>query len=230
VDTNQRWDASEIKTHEEILALFRELDRIEERVKNLHLSEDEGFDTTTVLQEVERAEPSIKRIREPRSEKSIKSIQRKKQKKLLHLFLFEHHKKEQDSRKKVKRIYFSKKEYPSDFVPSAETEIEHGKEAGEEVKPVKTTFALHITDDGSLVGLTIKKPKPSKPENEFFERLRHRTETGEETEEKPATGFNGRMKRLFSKIIPRRSEEGETSGGIGRKIKGIFKRESKEEK
>lgn len=228
MDTNQRRDASEIKTHEEILSIFQELDRLEKLVKNNLLPENEHADTDVMLQEMERAEPHIETIKEPRLKKPINIIQPHKQKQQSLLSLYERHKKEQTFGKRVKRIYFSKKEQPSDLVPSAETELKHDKETRDEVKIVKSTFTLHITDEGSLVGLDIKKPSPPKAVNGFFERRRHRMETSEQANEVPASGLKGKMKRVFSKIIPQRSKEVEISGGIGGKIKGIFKRRSKE--
>jgi len=209
--------------------LFRELEIIEERVKNLQLSEDELFDADTVLQEVEIPEPPVEIIREPQPETPSEKIRLDKQKKRDHVSLFKRQKKEQLSGKRIKRIYFSKKEHPTNLIPSAETELhQHVEETREEAKPVKSTFTLHFTGDGNLVGLDMKKPKPPKDKKGFLW-LRHgRTETGEQPQEELAPGFKGKMKRLFSKIIPRKSKEGETSGGIGSKIKRIFKRGSKE--
>jgi hypothetical protein len=228
VDTNQRRDAAEVKTHEEILSLFRELDRIEERVKNLQLSDDAYFDTDKVLQEVEITEPSVEIIQEPRSEQPIDTNLRDTQKKKNHFSLLVRHKKERASRKRMKRVYFSKKEQPATREPSAETELQHHvKKVRERAKPLKSTFNLHITEDGTLAGLDVKRPKPPKAQNGFFRR-RHKSETDAQPQEVQAPGFKGKMKRLVSKIIPHRSKKGETSTGLGSRIKGIFKRGTKE--
>jgi hypothetical protein len=229
VDTNHRQDASGVKTHEEILALFRELKIIEERVKNLQLPEDELFDTDIMLQEVEVPRQPIETLEELQLEIPSENIRLNRQNTRDHVSLLKRQKKESHSGKRVKRIYFSKKGHPDNRTISTETDLQqHAEETGDEVKPVKSTFTLRFTEDCTLVGLDIKKPKPPNEKKGFLRLRRRNTEKGEQPKEVPEPGLKGKMKRLFSKIIPQKTKEGEPGGGIGGKIKGLFKRGSKQ--
>lgn len=218
MDSEQRRDASDVKTHKEILSLLKELDTIEKRVKNLPVSEDSSADAEVVLQDVEITEPPVKTIQKPRPELPMDIIHRHAHKKQDRLSLLDLYKKQRATERKSKRSFFSHKAEKTPLVPSAKPEVHRPikRRRGKE-RPIQSTFKLYITEEGTLGGLDLKKPKPPKA-------------TKEQPQEAEEPGFKGKLKRLAKKIIPRASKKGEASQGIGSRIKGIVKRKPKEQK
>jgi len=210
--------------------MLQELDTIEKRVKNLQLSEVVADDANMVLQEVEITEPSTETIKELRPKRLIDTIHRDAQKQQNRFSLFERHKTERAAAKKTRRSFFSYKKQPSNLKPPVDPEVHrHMRGRRETVKPVQSTFKLYISEEGALAGLDIKRPQPPKTRNGLFGR-RHKTDTSDQPQETQEPGFKGKMKRLASKILPRASRKGETSTGLGSKIKGIVKRRPREQK
>jgi hypothetical protein len=88
-----------------------------------------------------------------------------------------------------------------------------------EVKPIRTTFTLDIDSNGNLVGFPMKKQKPHNGKN---------IENNPENQvEEPAKGIKGKLLQLASWFRRKKTAEGETEGIVS-KIKGIFRRKSKE--
>jgi hypothetical protein len=228
VDTDKRRDASDVKTHEEILSLLRELDIMEERVKNLWLPDDSYYDADMTLQEVERTEHYAETITEPHSEVPIDTIQKETKQKKTRLPLLQHHKAQRVVEKKIRPNLSSNKKKPFSHPPSIKTR-RHLKTRRATDKSVPSTFKLYITGEGALGGLDMQRPKPPKAQNRLFGR-RHKTETGEQPQEAQEPGFKGKMKRVVSKIVPRRSKNAEANTGIGSRLKGIVKRKPKEQR
>ena len=229
MDTEHRRDASGVKTHEEILLLLKELDTIEKRVKNLQPSEDASNNTNAMLQEAEINEPSVETIQEPQPKQPDDIIHRTAHKKQNRLSLLDSYKKQQATKRRTKRRIFSNKEDQAPPVPPNEPEVhQHIKRRKEKEKPIQSTFKLYITEEGTLAGLDVKKPKPPKAQNGLFRR--HTTETNDQPQDAQEPGFKGKLKRLVKKIIPHTSKKGEGSTGIGNRIKGIVKRRPKEQK
>ena len=229
MDTEQRRDASGVKTHEEILLLLKELDTIEKRVKNLQLSEDASNDADAVLKEVEITEPSVETIQEPQPEQPNDIIHRDAHKKQNRLSLLDFYKKQRVTKRRTKRRIFSNKGDQAPLLQPNEPEVHQQiKRRREKEKPIQSTFKLYITEEGTLAGLDIKKPKPPKAQNGLFRR--HTTETNNQPQDTQEPGFKGKLKRLVKKIIPRTSKKGEAGTGIGNRIKGIVKRRPKEQK
>ena len=225
MDTNQRRDAPEVKTHEEILSLLRELDILEERVKNLQLTDDNYSDADVELQEVDRTDQYAETITEPHSEVPIDTITQETQQEQTRLPLFEHHKTKRAVAKETRRSLLLHKKQPVSHPPKTKAR-RHLRTRSFIEKPVQSTFKLYITEEGALAGLDSQRPKPPKPQIRLFGRD-HKTETGEQRQEAQEPGFKGTMKRLVTKIVPHRSKNAEASTGIGSRLKGIVKRKPK---
>ena len=229
MDTEQRKDASDVKTHEEILLLLKDLDTIEKRVKNLQLSEDVCNDANTLIQEAEITEPSVETIQEPQPEQLNDIIHRNTNKKQNRVSLLDFYKKQRATKTRTKHRIFSNKEDQAHLVPPDEPEVhQHIKRRREKEKLLQSTFKLYITEEGTLAGLDIMKPKPPKAQNGLHRR--HTTETNDQPQDAQEPGLKGKMKRLVKKIIPRSSKKGEAGSGIGNRLKGIVKRRTKEQK
>jgi hypothetical protein len=228
VDTNQRRDAPDVKTHEEILSLLRELDILEKRVKNLQLPDDSHSDADVSLQEVERTEQYAETIVEPHSEVPIDTIKQEAQQEKIRLPLLKHHKTKRAVTKEARRSLFPHKKQPVSYLPKTTTR-RHLRTRNAPEKPVQSTFKLYVTEEGALAGLDMQRPKPPKPQIRLFGR-HYKTETSEQRQEVQEPGFKGRMKRLVTKIVPHRSKNAEASTGIGSRLKGIVKRKPKEQK
>jgi hypothetical protein len=221
---HQKKESSGIKTHEEIIALFKELESMEEKVKNPELLVDELFEPEITLQEIEPPFQIPTEEQQP-IEPDNEIPSEKKQKRKLSLFL-QHKPKNQIEKKKIKHLSFWRKAKIGDLDPDAITK-EHQQLDG--VKQPRSTFILQYDENGNLTGFPLKKPKPEKQKKGWFPfRRKHTEEEAEQPEEEPAKGIKGKLKRVVSKIRRKKSNEGESGGGIGGKLKGIFKRKSKE--
>jgi hypothetical protein len=229
VDTEQRTDASDVKTHEEILLLLKELDSIEKRVKNLRLSEEPYNDANAVQQEVEITEPSVETIQEPQPEQPDDIIHRNAHKVQNRVSLLDFYKKQRATKIKTKRRVFSNEGDHAPLLLPAEPEVhQYAKRRRKKEKPIQSTFKLYITEEGTLAGLDIMKPKPPKAQDGLFRR--HTTGTNDHPQDAQEPGFKGKLKRLVKKINPRSSKKGEAGNGIGNRLKGIVKRRPKEQK
>ena len=224
MDTDQRRNAPQVKTHEEILSLLRELDILEDRVKNLQLTQDDLYDGDLILQEVERIESIIA----PQSDVPTETVRQETPQKKQLLSLLEHHRIQQAGTKKMRRRPFSDNKHFTLQVPETGTP-RHLWKRKTTTKPTPSTFKLYITEEGSLAGLDMQRPKPPKPQLNLLRR-HHKTETGEQLSEAQGSGFPGKIKHVVSRIIPRRSKTKESSAGIGSRLKGIVKRRPKEQK
>ncbi len=215
MDTGQKRDAFDVKSHKEILQLFKELDAVEQRVKNLQAIEDVPGNAEVVPQATEIIEP-LETIQELQPERPIDTTQPRTPKKRDHPSLLDLYKKQQVHNKKSKPGFFS---YTRDQTPYPEPLLipkgpRQKRKQKPNAKPLNSTFKLYITEEGTLAGLDIKKPKPQ------------RTQSSEPETKEP--GFKGTLKHLVKKIIPRASKRGDKGMGIGGRIKGIVKRKPKE--
>jgi hypothetical protein len=229
VDTSEKKEPVGIKTHEEIVALFRELKTMEERIKNPELLE--LIEPEILFEEVEPPESSEKEGTERPSEIPIEpeEILGEKKEKRRRFPSLKLSRKERLDGKKPGRIWW-RKEAISELEPSELTEIERQlEEPVVEVKPVRSTFTLQLDEEGNLIGFILKKPKLPK-EKKGWPRFRRRggEEAEKETEEEPEPGIKGKLKRVVSKLRRKKSSDEESGGGIGSKIKGIFSRRKKE--
>jgi hypothetical protein len=224
---NQKKESPEMKTHEEIMVLFKSLESMEEKVKNPELYVEELFESEEILQEVERpTQIPAEVVEEPQQIEAVGEISPNKKEKRKRSPLFIHERKEQPAERKINRLSFWRKEKINELEPKAATEV---PQQLKDVNPPRTTFILQFDGNGKLVGLPIKKPKlETGKKGWFFFRRKGQAETAEQSEEEPAKGMKGKLNRVVSKLRRKKSSEGESGDGIGGKIKGIFRRKSKE--
>jgi len=214
---HQKIDYSKVKTHEEILKLIEDVRLAEAKVKNLEEFKKASYEQLTVLRHME---PPVKELEEPNDESQLSKppdeTSAPLQSKPKRSFLKRIQKPESPSEKKTKWFAFLEQEKPdaAELEPSSELE-----QQPEEFTIQSSTFVLQLDTNGNLVGFPMKKPH-----------IRKNIEQGnEESEGEPEKGIKGKLKRLGSLFRRKKSEESESSGGIGEKIKGIFKRKNKEE-
>lgn len=222
---NQKRESSGIRTHEEIIALFKELETMEEKIKNPELLVEELFEPETTIPEVELPPQIPTDVQtEPQPTEPVGETPAPKKQKRLPLF---RHKKEQKIEKKIKRSHLWRKAPTDEKDLTASTEI---AQQLQEPKPLRSTFTLQFDPDGNLAGLPVKKPKPEREKKGLFPfRRKGQSETAEQPEEEPVSGFKGKLKKITSKLRRKKSSEGgESSGGIGGKLKGILRRKGKE--
>ena len=160
MDTEQKREAPVVKTHEEILSLLKDLDTIEERVKNLRLSENAPYDTGTTGQEVEIPEPSVETTEEQTPKRLIDTLHRDDKKRIHHSSFFERYKKERIQKNSPKRRIFSHKTHGSSLALPPRRKTHQLLRIRKEIaRTVQSTFNLYISEEGALAGLNIKKPK-----------------------------------------------------------------------
>lgn len=212
---NQKKVFSGLKTHDEILELFEEIESIEDTLKHPETIEEELIKPETVEQEPVQPEKTGELADEivfievpPESE-----IKKKKPKRL-----------------KIRRFLRFKKEKPGEISESTELQDQLEEPKGE-FKPISSTFTLRIDDQDGLVGLNIKKPKPPREKKHIRLPFKKKAAKEPKSEEKiEATGIKGKLLRIVSRIKPKKSEGegGSKISNIAGKIKGIFSRKSKE--
>ncbi len=221
---NQKRESSGIKTHEEIIALFKELETMEDKIKNPELLVEDLFEPETTIQEVELPPQIPTDVQtEPQPTEPVGETPDQREKKRSPLF---RHKKEQKIEKKIKQSHRWRK------APIDEKDLTVSSEIAQQLqepKPLRSTFTLQFDPDGNLVGLPVKKPKPEGEKKGLFPfRRKGQSETAEQSEEEPVRGFKGKLKKITSKLRRKKSSEGESGGGIGGKLKGILRRKGKE--
>ncbi len=224
---NQKKESPEIKTHEEIMVLFKSLESMEEKVKNSELYVEELFESEEILQEVERpTQIPAEIVEEPQRIEPVGEISPSKKERRKRSPLFKHERREQPAERKINRLSFWRKEKINKLEPEATTEV---LQQLKDIKPPRSTFILQFDGNGNLVGLPVKKPKLKiEKKGWLFFRRKGQAETAEQPDEEPVKGIKGKFKHVVSKLRRKKSSEGETSGGVSGKIKGIFRRKSKE--
>jgi hypothetical protein len=220
---HQKRDSSGIKTHEEIIALFKSLESMEEKVKNPEMLVEELFESETTLQEIEPpAHIPTDIIKEQPSLEPVGEIPGEKKERRKRSLVFAHELREKPEELKKKRLAFWRKvktdELDADSVLDNEQHLET-------TPLLRSTFTLQFTDDGNLVGFPLKKPIPV-TEKKGWLPFRKKGDA-EQPAEEPAKGIKGKLLRVVSKLKPKKSSEGKSSGGIGGKLKGLLKRKSK---
>lgn len=222
---DQNDDSSKVKTHEEILKLFHEVKSVEEKVKNPGELKKESLDLETVLREIK---PSVQisksTVGEQQPLEPSREIPLREKEKTKKSFLKKIETPEVQLEEKTHWFTFLKKE-KNDYIELEQpTEIE---QQPEEIQIDRSTFILQLDNDGNLIGFPMKKPQLEKEKKGLFSRKKIQQGTEEPVEE-PVKGIKGKLIRMVSRLRPKKSDESESSGGIGEKIKGIFKRRNKE--
>jgi len=218
---DQKKVSASLKSHEEILDLFREVETIEQNIKN-----PESFDETVITPDIIGQEISQEgKTGEIIKKSHISEESLKKEKKLKFKFLSKRHKKKE--MKEPKKRWFK----------SRKLKVKKIKEAQGELTLKKSTFTLRIDKQGNLVGLNIKKPKVKKEKTKLrfklFKKGKGKEAKPTEQEIKGIKGIPVKIKGVFSKIKLKKSSErsgekegSKIAGSVG-KIKGIFSKKSK---
>lgn len=201
------------------MALFKDLDSLQEKVRNPDLLEKELVDVETLLQEVEL--PSHIAV-PPDEDTPQKPLHRKRILRQRRPVVHDIHS-GQLLEKARQRFAWRKKKEISPGEPSTATEVPH-----EMVTPLRSTFTLALDDEGQLMGLPLKKP--SQPTEHRRWSFLKRKKDSEESEGEHAKGMKAQLNRLTSKLLRRKTTTEETTkgSGFGEKLKGLFKRTSKE--
>lgn len=212
---DQAQDSSKVKTHEEILKLFHEVQSVEEKVKNPEAFVKEPLiqiphpqekklpikTTPYMVQTTQRLEPAGEIVDKKQEEiqkpviKTIKTSEIPPEKKT-HWFDF----------LKLDRHDIQESEQPVEIAPEPV-----------DVQTLRSTFILELDSSGNLTGFPLKKPRPEK---------KTLSESGES--EEPARGIKGKLKHFTARFRRKNTEGSESGGGIGEKLKGIFRRKNKE--
>jgi len=223
---NQNDDSSKVKTHEEIMKLFKDSESIEAKVKN---SEEFKKDTIESKAFYPELEPPLQKpeeaIEEQQSTEPTGEIPHKKKEKQKQLFLKRTEKPEIQNERETNWFSFLKKEKnnPPELEPSTIVE-----QQAQEIKIPRSTFTLQLDNDGNLVGFPIKKPHLEQGKKGWlFSKSKTQSE-GVESEEETVKGIKGKLKHVISTLRRKKSEESESSVGISEKITGIFRRKNKE--
>jgi hypothetical protein len=212
---NQNEDSSKVKTHEEILKLFHEVQSVEAKIKNPEESKKETYRAETILKEIKpTVQISDSAAEERQSLEPTGEIPLQKKEETKKSFFKKIDKPEIPSEKKPHWFDFLKieKNDIQELEPSLEIEPQP-----EEITILRSTFILQLDTDGNLTGFPMKKPQREK-----------KTRQGTEEAEEPVKGIKGKLKHITSRFRRKNSNESESSGGIGDKVKGIFRRKNKE--
>ena len=212
---NQNEDSSKVKTHEEILKLFHEVQSVEAKVKNPEESKKESCRAETILQEIKPpVQISNNAAEERQPMEPTGEIPLTKKEETKKSFLKKIDKPELPSEKKTHWFDFLKTEKNDIQELDLPMEVEPQPE---DITILRSTFILQLDNDGNLTGFPLKKPRQEK-----------KTRQGTEEAEEPAKGIKGKLKHITSRFRRKNSVESESSGGIGDKIKGLFRRKNKE--
>lgn len=212
---NQNEDSSKVKTHEEILKLFHEVQSVEEKVKNPEESKKESYSVEPIVQEIKpTVQISDSATEERQSIEPKGEIPLKKKEETKKSFLKKIDRPEIPSEKKTHWFDFLITEKNDIQEPEPSLEIE---QQPEEITILRSTFILQLDTDGNLTGFPMKKPQREK-----------KIQQGTEEVEEPVKGIKGKLKHITSRFRRKNSNESESSSGISDKIKGIFRRKNKE--
>ena len=216
--------SSEIKTHEEIVELLQSLKSLEEKIKNPEFVDERQIEPETSLPEFTLAPPIPEEpAKEDDTVEREEEIPSKKKDRPKKPWL---RKKQNIEKESGRSIHFFS------GVKNDEQNLELPTELQPNIHDItipRSTFTLQLDSDGNLVGFPLKKSKPEQEKKGwFFSRRKTPEGAAEHPEEEQATGISGKLRRIVSRLGRKKSSEGESSGGIGGKIKGIFRRKSNE--
>ena len=217
---NKQDKASESTTHEEIMKVFKDLEIIEAKVKNPTLYGKELLQSTTLLTEFERhVHRTIDALQTPRPQKPRTEINQK-QEEPRHPFWKKKENHETDT-EKTHRFPSIKPEKNMQPKPVAPVEVE---EPASDVRVSRSTFVLQLDENGNLIGLPIKKPKPEHKKSRFSLRKTTQENSEGESTEQPSEGIREKLQQIGSLFHRKGSSESESSSGLGDKLKGLFRR------
>ena len=228
---DQKKASSALKTHDEILDLFQEIESIEKNIIEPEIIEETAIQPEEEIQNDEQIVIFKEIVDEPEKMDILK--------KLNFDFLKRHKKKKLDEPKIKKHFLTILKSKFGEIKDIESTELQGELEKTKDIiTPIKSTFTLKKNGQGNLVGLNIKESRPKQEKKPLRDKLFKRGSgkkeaTPVETDVKGIKGIPVKIKGIFSKIKSKmpggdkgESKESKTSG-ISGKIKGIFSRKSK---
>lgn len=232
VDKQQK--TSSVKSHEEILELFEEIEQIEQELKNPDFTNElqESISSEEKLITPESAKDNTVEISEKNRVKKKKSLK----------ILFTPGEKKKTKKIKAKKILKRRKSSKS---PSLKKKIlkknkNRAVDKKKSLDPSKSTFTLKLDTSGTLVGLEV--PKTKKPKQKFslktvFKKKPKKTDdtASKSSDVKGIKALPIKLKGLLSHLpfISKKISNKDTStsdssssklSAIPKKIKGIFSR------
>jgi hypothetical protein len=223
---DQKNDASKVKTHEEILRLFQEIQSVEAKVRNPDLWKPTIHATDAPSQDPEPPAQNLKEtsekgpLGEPVGELPQDIVEEPEQS-----FLNRPEPLEGHPETKTRWFGLLHKQHPENRAIESNLDEESSEE---EFRPSQSTFTLQLDPSGNLVGFPLKKPSIPQKRKGWFSSKRTPRSEGEDSEGETEEGFRGTLKHLFSFFRRHSSEDSDSSEGIGEKIKGIFRRKDEE--
>jgi hypothetical protein len=215
-ELDQKKVSATLKSHDEILDLFKKIETIEKNINNPEIIEDASIQPDIGIQD----ETQIKNKEE--IEKDLQKLDGSGKKK-------------KPKEPKIKKHFLKLRKSKLDEITDAEsTELQDQLcKTGKKPKLKGSTFTLKRDNQGNLVGLNIKKPRPKKEKKSLSITLFKKGEgkkeaTPVETEVKGIKGIPVKIKGVISKMTSKipGDGKGESSGlktsGVSGKIKGIF--------
>lgn len=194
------------------MKLFKDLEQVEAKVKNptVFLNEQNKSDAMTQKLELTVYTPEEGIEKQKPIEPTMEiSFNREEQP-----FWRRKPKPQSGSQEKKPRFSFFHKEEQTHPEPEVFTEVE---QPALQVEIPRSTFVLQVDPDGNLIGLPHKKHKSKKEE-----------ETSPAPEGDSVRGLTGKLKKIKTLFHRKEDSDAQSSSGIGEKIKGIFRRKSKE--
>ncbi len=211
--TNQDGDALGAKSHCEIVELLSDIKELESNIKGFEVRED-VLDIQQELGIEEFNEPEISKQFPIEQSLPIVPLPEIPQE-LLETETVEQKMKQFLSEKLSVKLHFNK---VKDFLKKKGLRLP-------ESNPLlpRATFTLKIDDKGKLVGLNIPDPEQEGLIKRIISIIKNKTKSSSEEESTPK-GIVGKIKGIFTKIIPKKSEGegGSVISGIVGKIKGIL--------
>ncbi len=197
------------------MKLFKDLELVEAKVKNPSVLVKEQIESDAITQKIEltlyKPEEALEQQKpiEPPTDIPLDQEDTQKQP-----FWRRRPKPESSLEEKKPRFSFLHRQQYDHQELEVLTEVE---ESVPQVEIPRSTFVLQIDVEGNLVGLPLKKKKPKIEE-----------ETNAVPDEESVRGLKGMLKKIGSLFHRKGASDSESGGGIGEKIKGIFRRKSKE--
>ena len=223
---DQKHDASKVKTHEEILRLFQEIQSVEAKVRNPDLWKPTGLVTKAPSQDLETPRQSLEETSEKRLfGEPTGELPQEMEEEHVRSFLNRPETLEGHPERKTWWFGFLHKQHSEDLAIESNRDDEP---AEEEIRPPRSTFTLQLDPSGNLTGFPLKKPSIPQERKGWLSSKRTTHAEGGDSEEETDEGFRGKLKHLFSLFRRQSSEESDSREGIGEKIKGIFRRKDEE--
>ena len=234
INLDDKKESASLKTHEEILNLFEEIETIEKNMIKPDITDDDLTEPQTDIPTMppEKIKDSTKK--EYKIEETPDNIKKSMDKTYL-----KHHKKEKIKKPKTKKHLLKfKKQRENKLIDNKSSELTEEKIKTKQINENdRSTFTLKLDKKGNLIGLNIKQPKEKIKIKTAVKGLIKRKPSEDKNEPSPdiklkeIKGITGKIKALpkviKSKIPSGKRNEDNKEVGLSKivgKIKGIFSR------